>query len=414
MARKIPGKGWFADKTVRLPDGRRHRIRERSPVQTREAAEALEQQRTRELLSPQSPTLAAFSVRFLSEYAATRNKRTEFENKKRHILRHLVPFFGETRLDEITPSMVATFVALKLAEETPKKRKDAPTRHPSRKSVNLYLGTLRRMLTLAREWGVLAVVPRVEPLKLADPRVDYLTFAEARALVDAQPAGMTRALVVVALRTGLRAGELMALRWEHVHAGKLHIREAAALGEVGSPKGGRSRDVPLSQEAREEIESWRRACPARPLVFACVDGRRMMTKSALRHFIFSACVAAGIRKVRPHVLRHTFASHLVMRGVPIAKVQQLLGHTDIRVTMRYAHLAPETDSAVDVLDSRPEGHGNPAATLPWDRGISAEKGLRRLDSNPSRGYVARLRKCATTRQKAAILEVAEGGRKRGN
>jgi len=75
--------------------------------------------------------------------------------------------------------------------------------------------------------------------------------------------------------------------------------------------------------------------------------------------MWRACRQAGLRKITWHVLRHTFASHLVMRGVPLKAVQELMGHATIEMTLRYSHLSPEVGrGAVQLLDR----HGNGMAT----------------------------------------------------
>jgi site-specific recombinase XerD len=85
-------------------------------------------------------------------------------------------------------------------------------------------------------------------------------------------------------------------------------------------------------------------------VFCTIDGE-MIKYTELRHPLWRACRKAGLRPVQWHACRHTFASHLVMRGVPLKAVQELLGHSTIQMTMRYAHLAPEvTRDAVNLLD----------------------------------------------------------------
>ena len=86
------------------------------------------------------------------------------------------------------------------------------------------------------------------------------------------------------------------------------------------------------------------------LVFCDADGR-MLTKGECRHPLWRACKRAGLRQLGWHALRHTFASHLVMRGAPIKAVQELLGHSTIEMTMRYAHLSPDVrKDAVRLLD----------------------------------------------------------------
>ena len=79
----------------------------------------------------------------------------------------------------------------------------------------------------------------------------------------------------------------------------------------------------------------------------------MLNKGKCKHPIWSACRRAGLRQIGWHVLRHTFASHLVMKGAPLKAVQELLGHATIEMTMRYAHLSPSVRrDAVKLLDDR--------------------------------------------------------------
>ncbi len=119
----------------------------------------------------------------------------------------------------------------------------------------------------------------------------------------------------------------------------------------------------LVEEKRFLVLS-RKAFLKGPLVF-CDEGGRMLTKGELRHPLLRACKRAGLREIGWHVLRHTFASHLVMRGAPIVAVQDLMGHSTIQMTMRYAHLAPHmTREAVQLLDRR----GSPVAAAAELRG----------------------------------------------
>lgn len=83
----------------------------------------------------------------------------------------------------------------------------------------------------------------------------------------------------------------------------------------------------------------------------------MLKYTELRHPLWRACRKAGLRPIQWHACRHTFASHLVMRGVPLKAVQELLGHSTIQMTMRYAHLGPEvTRDAVNLLDKPVNGN----------------------------------------------------------
>jgi len=90
-------------------------------------------------------------------------------------------------------------------------------------------------------------------------------------------------------------------------------------------------------------------------VFLDADGEPFDNKRLNRR-LTTLCKKAALRKVGWHVLRHTFASHLAMRGVPIVAVKELLGHSNIVTTMRYAHVAPSTlRTAIDMLNPK-SGH----------------------------------------------------------
>lgn len=149
-------------------------------------------------------------------------------------------------------------------------------------------------------------------------------------------------LILLALQTGLRRGELLALRWadiDFVHA-RLTVRGATA-------KSGRTRYVPLNVDAVQALRDWRtglttdqRAPTA--VVFAGPDGEPMFS---LKTSWTKVARAAKLKDVRFHDLRHTFASKLVQAGVDLNTVRALLGHADLKMTLRYAHLAPNNLAA---------------------------------------------------------------------
>lgn len=212
------------------------------------------------------------------------------------------------------------------------------------------------MLAVAHEWELIESVPRVKWVKVPKPEFRFLDFGEAERLVAAAVGDSTfHTMVVVALNTGLRQGELLALRWKDVdlNAGRLVVRQNVARGVVGTPKNGRSREVPLNDRALGALNDHlhRRG----ELVF-CQDDGSMLTKNMCRRPLDRLRQGAGLMELGWHDLRHSFASHLVMRGVSLKAVQELLGHATIEMTMRYAHLSPNvTRDAVRALDAAPPG-----------------------------------------------------------
>lgn len=340
-------------------NGTKERIRKRSPVQTRRGAEAYEREVRNALLqgtyrreetepegqqtAPRPPRFDTFSDQYLRAWATPRNKRSTLQDKKSHLRKRLGPRFGRFRIDRIGTKEIDMFTADMLEEEI----------RPN--TINNYLRTLGDMLSAALEWGYISRRPKIRKLK-TDSEFDFLEFAECDRLLEAAT-GQGRTMILVAVRTGLRRGELIALRWEDVDlvAGRLLVRFSATRGVVDVPKSGHGREVPLSRQALRALKAHRHL--QGKYVF-CRDDGRMLNQDDVPELLHAACRRAGLRKVGWHVLRHTFASHLVMRGEPLKSVQELLGHASITTTMRYAHLSPNVRrDAVNHLDAPAPRHG---------------------------------------------------------
>lgn len=140
-------------------------------------------------------------------------------------------------------------------------------------------------------------------------------------------------MVLLALNTGLRRGELFGLTWSHANLTTKVLTVAA-----GNAKSGRTRHVPLNTDALDVLARWRRQGSGVGLVFPNPAGRRF---DNIQTSWERLAAAAELVEFRFHDLRHSFASKLVMRGVDLNTVRELLGHADIKMTLRYAHLAPD-------------------------------------------------------------------------
>jgi integrase len=144
-------------------------------------------------------------------------------------------------------------------------------------------------------------------------------------------------MVILSLNTGLRRGEIYSLKWENVD-----LKLAVLTIEGSYAKSGKTRHIPLNTEALHVLKTWRSQTDGHDLVFPNKNGYRFdnLKKSWTR--IISQ---AKIANFRWHDMRHHFASKLVMAGVDLNTVRELLGHSDMTMTLRYAHLAPEHKAA---------------------------------------------------------------------
>jgi len=262
-------------------------------------------------------------------YAEVRNRPTAQAEKRSALRLHLLPVFGHLRLNEISTERIDAFSGVKKAEGL----------RP--KTINNLLTILRCSLATAQEWGLLAVVPRVRWLRVAEQPYKCLKRDELERLIAAARPGYWRALVTFVSDTGVRFGEAAALRWSDVdlesETPTARIVRGSARGIIGPTKTGRVRTVPLTRRTCSGLRALDRR---NDLVFARLDGgvaRSEHTCDVLQRY----CDRAGVPRVGWHGLRHTYATLLCQGGAPLRNVQELLGHTTIVMTSRYAHAAPD-------------------------------------------------------------------------
>ena len=223
-------------------------------------------------------------------------------------------------------------------------------------TINREMATLKHALSKAAEWKLLRKAFREELAAIKkyqepDGRLRYLSGpAEAERLLTACETFL-RPIVLTALHTGMRKSEVLGLTWDLVDLTHGFIR-------LKQTKSGKARALPFN-ETLWSLFSQLRTRDDIPWVFHDEAGHRYChrdtegkLKNDIRHAFDRACATAGIADFTLHDLRHTFASWLVMKGVPLATVSSLMGHTSFTMTLRYAHLSPKhLTSAVRVLDA---------------------------------------------------------------
>jgi integrase len=254
-------------------------------------------------------------------YKAQRGKRSLKEDT-RILATRILPAFGSALpVRQLTSAAIAQYERRRAGEV-------------SAFTVANELGVLRHMLRLGKRWGYLDVVPDVEMPKKPDGRREYLEEGEITRLLKACDPSKNRYLatiVTVALNTGMRKAEILGLEWGRIDLATSRIT-------LYKTKSGKPRGVPIIRPVYEALTALEPDEKLRAgLVFHRRDGAAW---GQVRTAFSQALTRAGIKGFRFHDLRHTFASHFVMRGGSLKALQEILGHADYKMTLRYSHLSP--------------------------------------------------------------------------
>lgn len=307
--------------------------------------------------------------RYLAHLRSLGRRRSTLMDYESYLRVHLVPFFAETPLQQIDEDDIDAFIAYERGEGK------AP------KSIRNWLGFLHSIFAYAekRKWSQgnpckLVDLPAVDG---SDPDIRFLDQGEFEAVLQAVPddhLGSTeKTLYLTAAMSGLRQGELLALRWRDIDwtARKIRVRRSYVRGEYGKPKSKRSsRAVPLATRVARELERHykRSAYQADDqLVFGHPELGSPLDRSKIRKRFRKAVKRAGAGPdVRFHDLRHTFGTRMAAAGVALRTLQEWMGHRDIKTTQIYADYQPGhgEDELVDrAFDANlPRRHGDQTAS----------------------------------------------------
>ncbi len=359
MIRITPYKGredqWRVDIRVRLDSGELHRERPKSPAKTLTATRAWAERRERFILQhgprprrvSRAQTVSEFVDQWMRDHAeAEGHKASGMASKRRILKQHIIPVIGNLPLDKVDAISIqrlkATLAGKNLATKT----------------INNVLTVLGRMLRSAVEWNLVQTTPPVRLLKRGvAPTMQHYDFAEYECLVAAAHAlsWEREAVILLGGDAGLRRSEIIAIEWQDIDFahGSIVVGRAEALpGIVASPKSGKSRRVPMTRRLAAHLFE-RRTGKGR--IFRREDGKTYSAET-VRSAVKLAAKRAGLAKVGVHILRHTFCSHLAMRGAALIEIKELAGHQSVITTQRYMHLSPASaDRAILLLDAGHNG-----------------------------------------------------------
>jgi integrase len=291
-------------------------------------------------------TIGEVARRYVRDAERRGRKPSTCTNINSEVRHHLEPFFRGKALDAIRPTDVEDLVA------TLEGKGLAP------KSVRNIVATLSSLFTFAmrRQWATSNACAGIElPAVPCSQELRFLTLEQVDALVAHVPEGefaqLDATLFLTAALTGMRKGELLALRWEDVDwpAQRIRVRRNHRRGKFGSPKSGRARSVPMTDEVAGALDRLYKASSwqgQHDLVFAHPATGGVIPEANISRRMRRALKAAGLDPShRFHDLRHTFATRLASQGVPMRSLQEMMGHADYATTLIYSHYAPATREA---------------------------------------------------------------------
>jgi integrase len=296
----------------------------------------------------QMPTVKGYMSEWLQTYAKVHCKPSTYRGYERAIHQHLIPAFGDKPLHELKREHVKRLIAEQMNSQK------------ARNTIQNYLVPLKAAYNQAKQDGLVVLNPAERLGKLLQRPQDRrqemqpLTAQEVEMLLSVAEAHHPALYPVLlcAVRTGLRQGELIGLQWGDIdfRGQFMDVRRGVVLGEVTTTKSKKIRRVDLSptvvtilrrEKEIRQLQAMNAGQDISPWVFLSPQGQRWDERNLRRSF-YRCLDKAGIRQVRFHDLRHTYASLMAEAGAPPKYVQKQLGHSSFQVTMDvYSHLFPD-------------------------------------------------------------------------
>lgn len=267
------------------------------------------------------------------EYLAFVKMQRSFESKK-YFVKALLDAFGNLPLRQFNARLIEQY------------QSDKMTLGKKPATINRHIATLKHIFTKALDWEMVEEfawkkVRKVKLLEENNRRLRYLSIEECQRLIECCGPRL-KPIVIMALNTGMRKGEILNLTWDNID-----MQHDLIL--LDQTKNGESRQININKTLKATLISLPRRIDDGYVFY---DPITNSPYQSVKRSLATALKKAGIRDFHFHDLRHTFASHLVMSGADITTVKELLGHKSLSMTLRYSHLsASHKSEAVDVLDN---------------------------------------------------------------
>ena len=274
---------------------------------------------------------------FILNYAISYCRKTTVSGYKGYLKNHLLPFFEKYKACEINANHIRAYIA-KMQEKGLKN-----------KTINHTINLLSAIYNRAIETGFVNYNPvsLVKRLSLPHLEMQFLDTSEIKTLLATAKAKFPNfyPLLQTAIATGMRRGELLALTWNDIDYNKKLVRVSKNYhnGGVNETKTKNSvRNVCIPDNLIVILKEWKKIAPVSKIIFCNSLGGYLNPDNMTKRFFKPCLKKAGIRDIRFHDLRHTYASLMIAKGLPIKFIQQQMGHSSIQVTLdKYGHLMPE-------------------------------------------------------------------------
>ncbi len=298
----------------------------------------------------------------LDRYEENFKKQASFKGKRLYLQNFKNHFGADTLIENIRYIDLETY-RNQLAEKSVRVNKKGVGKPRATASINREISCLHHVFSKAAEWDLVERSPfeRKKTLlqKENNARLRYLEDDEIAKLLEAS-APHLRNIIICALNTGMRKGEILSLKWSQVRNGFIYLQKtktneprqipindtmAVLFAELEAARG---KEIRKTDHVFTFAPKVKKKDPGPLKVLEPMKGKPI---NEMKKSFATACKKAGLEDFRFHDLRHTFASQLIMRGAGLKDVQELLGHKTLTMTMRYAHLSQEhKKKAVELLN----------------------------------------------------------------
>ncbi|MGE5446700.1 MAG: tyrosine-type recombinase/integrase [Ignavibacteriales bacterium] len=284
-----------------------------------------------EMIGVKVPTLSEFAEEYIRHIRDIKGNRSWMSAL--HYLKHLKGFFEDKKLSQITSKHVDDYKLKRLQEVKPA-------------TVNRELACLSYIFNLAKRQKEFFGNNPVSESKLLpeNNQVERILTPEEEERLLNYSSPYLRPILICALNTGMRKGEILTLKWSNVD---LEINVITL--EHTNTKNKKMRRIPISSTLRKTFLEQRLKSGGSEYVFLSSNGKPYKRHDSLKQAFEGACRRAGIKGLRFHDLRHTAATRMVEEGVGIDKVSKILGHSSLNMTMRYSHPEDSLKDAVEKL-----------------------------------------------------------------